>query len=122
MGITKRQRTARRANRDEGGAFQKSIEEDNGNNWTDLPTTDLDRGDSPEEEPSHEILNKLTEVISLEESRWRARGENTNCELCFAFDNSQAHHKAPDDGLDASKLPMKCGGKHASSMRDEWSG
>jgi hypothetical protein len=41
-----------------------------------------------------------------------------NCELCFAFDNSQAHHKAPDDGLDASKLPLKCGGKNVPTMRD----
>lgn len=41
-----------------------------------------------------------------------------NCDFWFAFDNSQSHHKALTNGLDASKLPLKCGGLNAPTMRD----
>ena len=39
-------------------------------------------------------------------------------DIVFAFDNSMTHHKRPPDGLDASLLPLKDGGKNAPKMRD----
>jgi hypothetical protein len=41
-----------------------------------------------------------------------------NCELFFAFDNSNSHHKRAPDGLDASLLPLKDGGANAPIMRN----
>jgi len=38
--------------------------------------------------------------------------------LVFGFDNSTGHHKRPPDGLDASLLPLKDGGKNAPMMRN----
>ena len=37
--------------------------------------------------------------------------------LVFAFDNSMTHHKRAPDGLDATLLPLKDGGKNAPLMR-----
>jgi hypothetical protein len=39
------------------------------------------------------------------------------CELLFAFDNSMSHHKRAPDGLDASLIPLKDGGKNCPLMR-----
>ena len=39
----------------------------------------------------------------------------------FVFDNSLNHKKAPEDGLDADRLPRKDGGKNVKrNVRDGW--
>lgn len=40
-----------------------------------------------------------------------------NCDILFAFDNSMTHRARPPDGLDATLLPLKDGGKNAPIMR-----
>ena len=47
-------------------------------------------------------------------------GLHPNCTIFVGFDNSMNHHKKAPDGLDATMLLLKDGGKNTPIMRDGW--
>ncbi len=58
------------------------------------------------------LVNQLQVVIPLFEAT------HPNCDLVFAFDNSQNHHAYAPDALVASRMVLKDGGKNAPLLRN----
>lgn len=61
---------------------------------------------------NEDLAAQLTKVIPLFESL------HPDCQLLFAFDNSQNHHAMAPDALVVNRLNLSDGGAHVSNMRD----
>lgn len=59
-------------------------------------------------------------IQQIRDTKLLFRDLHPDCDLKFAFDNSCSHYKRALDGLDASLLPLKDGGKYAPLMRQTW--